>query len=233
MSLDYSIASIMSRLVEWGALPKYQLERRVDIFLTPFLERFIGRRLNGRATLVAPEFPLPRSLKDAIRTDAVVASDSRTINVDYLFSLQRPDPHLSAWVLLELKTDPGSSKDEQDVAYRTARSIGMHKLRGFLDQVRKDSKKHRAKYDRLLSRIYRRGFACDRIELAYLTPHNLAADLADPADNPTHSFSLRELAEQPRSWVAPEHRELWPHVRDLLLAVDAAHGVRSARKVAP
>lgn len=58
------MASIIARLVDWSRFPKYQLERRIDIFLTPFLDSFISGELRSPAVLVAPEFPLLSDLRD-------------------------------------------------------------------------------------------------------------------------------------------------------------------------
>src|SRR5512133_2282554 len=99
MSLDSSIANLMARLSDWRGFPKYSLERRVDIFLTPFLESFIGWKLNAHATLVAPEFPLLASLKDLTPPEHGTKQwTAHTVNVDYLMHLRRHGRRKDAWL---------------------------------------------------------------------------------------------------------------------------------------
>jgi hypothetical protein len=231
MSLDYSIATIMGRLANWSGFPKYQLERRIDIFITPFLERYFSRKLGGDALLVAPEFPLPRRLAEEVPVGKEDA-DALTVNVDYLLHVARAAGAPSAWVFLELKTDAGSFKPRQDRAYRRARDeVGMVSLRAELTDVRDASKKHHAKYDRLIRHLERLGFDDDRIEVAYLAPEPSGGfPDRESEENFTRYFSLADFAAQPTGRVVHEHRELWAYVRDILRTLDPGpRGRRSTR----
>lgn len=42
MPLDASVTESLSRIEEWRGFPKYALERRLDIFLTPYLTSYVG-----------------------------------------------------------------------------------------------------------------------------------------------------------------------------------------------
>jgi len=237
MSLESSIASLMNRLADWGGFPKYSLERRVDIFLTPFLESFIGSKLNGVATLVAPEFPLLANLKEA--DPPTPDSDewtAHTVNVDYLMYLRRNGGREDAWLFVELKTDAHSCRDKQDVTYWNAIDLPMARLRADIDLVAENTKqRHEAKYLRLKAAFDGVADATNRIELAYLGPRKKSqpkppfiesAPPEDPRRDRVHFLSLTELANQPDEIVPPEHRELWAHVRKLLRDIDPESRVR-------
>ncbi len=102
MSQQSSLEVLFARLREWSRFPKYSLERRIDIFLTPFLAPFLSARMEAPVTLVAPEFPIK------------LESSNQSVNVDYLL---RRDGRAPAWIFLELKTDARSLRDEQLAHY--------------------------------------------------------------------------------------------------------------------
>ena len=234
MSLSYSIASIMRRLEDWALLPKYQLERRVDIFLTPFLEALVGQGLGARATLVVPEFPLrtihrPASAKEEDSGAGDPEDDGKdtahTVNVDYLLWVE-PEGQPPYWVFLELKTDTGSFKPDQALLYAAARSLGMRRLRVDLDFVRERSKRQAPKYDRLIGRLDGFDREADRIVLLYLGPsglETLAKEWTCASDQrPDGYLTLSGFADLPDDRIPSEHVELWPFVRDLLRTLDAS-----------
>ena len=99
--------TMLSHMDQWRHLPKYQLERRADIFfamwLPQVLERFTGKEIDRR---VIPEFPLKKALVDD------KAMGLETLNIDHLvFSSDMK----MAW-MVELKTDMNSRDDQQDIA---------------------------------------------------------------------------------------------------------------------
>lgn len=230
MSLDYSIAHIVNRLADWSGFPKYSLERRVDIFVTPFLEGFAGRQFGGSARLVAPEFPLAADLRTQDLRPGEVSPTARTVNVDYLLHVARPTPEKSVWVFLEFKTDPYSFDSEQLQLYRRARARSMAVLVKDLARVEEaTAARHKRKYSKLISAVAAAGSSEDPIELAYLSPAPKGGFPPDAAsDAPVHYFTLASFAEQNPEEIQREHRDLWPYVRDLLRATEAASGVRDS-----
>lgn len=62
--LKRSLDLLVNRMVAFSRFPKYSLERRVDIFLAPFLEAYVTTRLGRPARLVAPEFPVLADLSE-------------------------------------------------------------------------------------------------------------------------------------------------------------------------
>lgn len=218
MSLEYSIASIVTRLTDWSGFPKYQLERRVDIFLTPFLESFVSNELKRPALLVAPEFPLLAGLRDDGPGASRQKLSGRTVNADYLFHVPGSAP---GWLLLELKTDAASFDAEQAALYGIAKQRGMPALVEDLGLVLElTEKRHKQKYEKLRSAIVSlAGGAEEPILVAYLAPPALRAQAEKAAVD--HFFSLDAFAEQDFGKIPPEHRDLWPYVRDLLRAIRA------------
>ncbi len=241
MSLSYSIANIMRRLEDWALLPKYQLERRVDIFLTPFLEALVSSELGGRATLVVPEFPLrtlyrPGAVKTRWQGSADAEDDeddtAHTVNVDYLLWVER-EGQAPTWVFLELKTDASSFKEGQALLYTTARDHGMARLRDDIDFVRKHSKQQAHKYAELVKRLKEFDRKVDKISVLYLGPSDLEERAkkwkCGPEKRPDGYLTLSGFAKLPPDRIPPEHAELWPFVRDLLRKLDESTAQRAAR----
>lgn len=231
MSLEYSIASLMSRLADWSGFPKYQLERRVDIFLTPFLESFLSWALKGHAQLVVPEFPIPSVLRQRELRLGEEPPNALTANADFLFHLTREGAPQSVWLFLELKTDPLSFKDDQLLLYRRACGRTMATLIADIERVEgATTTRHEQKYAKVLGAVRSVARPGDPVELAYLTPTSTGrAESPADSERPDHFLTLGQFATLPDALVPKEHRELWPHVRDLLLQVE---GMRTARRPA-
>ncbi len=196
MPQQSSLEVLFARLREWSRFRKYSLERRIDIFLTPFLAPFLSARMEAPVTLVAPEFPIK------------LESSNQSVNVDDLLRREGRSP---AWLFLELKTDARSLRDEQLAHYLRARANGMARVLADLDPIRKATLPvHRPKYDELRKAVDESGPAMDQIEIVYLSPES-------PAAEGVVWFSLKDFA----SWDAPDHRDLWSEVAGLLRALGA------------
>jgi hypothetical protein len=196
MSLADSLVDLVSRLDEWRQYPKYALERRLDIFLTPFLAPYLSQRMEAPVELVAPEFPLKRP------------DNAQSTNVDYL--LHRRGERDPRWVFLELKTDEHSLSPEQLAIYLEA---SRRRFSEVVDEVERGiapRSKHRAKYERLLERVRAGGVERlgDGIEIAYLSPKRPTSDLAAPV----RWFPFKDFA----TWKPTTHVELWEHLRPVI-----------------
>jgi hypothetical protein len=178
MNIERSVAEIGQRLGEWGRFPKYALERRVDIFLTPFLEEFFSRSPEPAQTikLVAPEFPILSRIRELAavtgrtRQELLTSMHARTINVDYLLYRAGPPP---AWVFVELKTEDRSFSGEQFRRYRAAQEVGMDELVGHIELrlLGRPGSDFHEKYQLLLSTIRSvKAAPRARIEIVYLAP---------------------------------------------------------------
>jgi hypothetical protein len=184
MAPDLTFKEIFARLEDWSRFPKYQLERRIDIFLTFFLVPFFQREaqllrgasgVKAEVELVAPEFPLLSQIRDLLAARSGTRGpadlsrvDARTVNADYLLYRRSPHP---AWLLVELKTDAGSFEKDQLQRYEAARDFGVAELCRHLTEkvlVKTDDKK---KYRHLLDRLSAFPTALDEpVEIVYLAP---------------------------------------------------------------
>ena len=84
LGLTSSVSFMIDRLIANKRYPKYQFERASEIFLAPFIEEWLGTKLEKDLELVAMEFPLKKPL------------GNQSTNADYL--LYSPRPH---WWLVE------------------------------------------------------------------------------------------------------------------------------------
>ncbi len=113
--MENKIEKIFSNLDIWRKLPKYQLERRLDIFFTIYLkeivEVFYKEILNEKdiklSEVIIPEFPLKKD--DVANEDKTLTRVFSSTNVDYVMFCE----HKSKCIFIELKTDIDSVDDEQ------------------------------------------------------------------------------------------------------------------------
>ncbi len=123
------LSAYFDRLDAWRHLPAYALERRSDALFGLYLpEVLVAEALVSPAPtplpVVIPEFPVSKMLLGRH------AASRASINVDFL-AISVPDRRA---YLVELKTDVGSLRDEQDEAMGIAHSLGLEALvRGVLD----------------------------------------------------------------------------------------------------
>ncbi len=176
--LERSLFQLVDRLLEHSTFPKYSLERRVDVFLLPFLEAMLRAKFDPGARLVAPEFPVLADLREAGPYATLPTSDDeesrspklsrRTVNVDYLFHLPGPP---ARWLFVELKTDVRSFDSDQADLYAIARLRGMSRLRTDLEFVCRNTRQRR-KYETLLDAMPRTSDG-EPLKIAYLAPREL------------------------------------------------------------
>jgi hypothetical protein len=222
--LKTALDALMRRLVFFSQFPKYSLERRIDIFLVPFVEALVKGTLDRGAKLVAPEFPILRDLhlraagsENALVAQAAAKPSRRTVNLDYLFHLPGPE-----WLFVELKTDVRSFDTKQAERYAEARRQGMRRLRADLDLVRTGTRQPK-KYKHLLRALRELG-TDGPVKIAYLAPKKLLQNRAyqrhqeQPERAIDHFFALEDLGAHAANAKAP-FPVLWPVVDGLLVRV--------------
>ena len=115
------ISMIFDRLDEWRHFPKYQLERRADIYFSFYIPEVLGRRYNTTAhPVIIPEFPFRKGLFPS------VYEGNDSTNVDYMAVSEAKDVAF----FIELKTDMRSRRDEQDLYLTKAAAIGLRRFIG-------------------------------------------------------------------------------------------------------
>lgn len=167
---------LFTELARNKGLPKYQFERRVDIFLTMFLREILFKHFGWQVELVAPEFPPKRD-------------NNQSANVDHLLFRRAEHPEDERWLFFELKTDDLSVRGLQIEIYNRAINKGMPVLRQELRSIQ-GATTFGKKYDLLDQRLA--AFPLERpIELVYLAPTRV--DLPLPV-NAGHSIAFADLA---------------------------------------
>jgi hypothetical protein len=135
------IRAIFDNLNRSRHLPSYQLERRLDIFLTPYLHRIIEAHVGTPLDpVIIPEMPLKQ------------AGTNLTDKADYvLFSADRQTAYL-----VELKTDCASIREEQ-LSYleRCCQAPWRQALEGLKAVVK--ASQQRRKYIHLIHLLQRAG----------------------------------------------------------------------------
>lgn len=108
-----ALEQLFRTLDVWRHLPKYQLERRTDIFFTPYLPTLLAARFGKPiCTVVVPEFPLKQAVHNSSN------------NVDYALFAQ---DHSEVF-FVELKTDMSSRNDEQDAYLAEAQRVRFRQI---------------------------------------------------------------------------------------------------------
>jgi len=190
------LTEVFDVLVSNKQLPKYQFERRVDIFVNVFLADVLSALFGGTYQLVVPEFPLKKD------------DNHQSTNVDYLLFCTTPDGH-HKWIFLELKTASGSIGQEQLSIYRRSVERGMPALMSDIPLLRERTKA-RAEYDELSRRLS--GFPHDRpIEIIYLAPVAMNEAELGPGGRSVTFDQLRTLE-------VARHPEVWRMFRDSVIA---------------
>jgi len=137
---------VFTYLDKYMALPKYQLERRADIFFALYLEKVLSTILKDECKIVLPEFPLrclkskeKKSWKEITKIDELIpiAGDSST-NIDYLIAGKK------CLYFIELKTEKNSFDPKQYWSYQfysDRKNASWRSLMSFLLKLSEASKK--------------------------------------------------------------------------------------------
>lgn len=141
--MKYEIKKLLLALKE---LPKYQFERRIDIFILEQLEDVLSKILKEEVHFLYPEFPLRslsginnmkflKTIEKGINNLKPVGTMHNT-NVDYLLASEK------FFYFVELKTDVESFKKDSQLIYYSYYSRKEFKdLYDFFKQLKKTQKK--------------------------------------------------------------------------------------------
>ena len=182
MNHEEAIEMMLKNLDDWRNLPKYQMERRVDLFFGLVIRQIVaghlGYDLERIHPLVIPEFPF--------RYNENGTDTNHTVNFDYvLFS-----GDLTTMYIVELKTDPDSYRDEQEKYLIEAAKAGFTEIIDGIDKVMDATATNkRGKYNYLRGLLAREGLVSEEgplaalkqptIELLYLGPLPRKRDTAE------------------------------------------------------
>jgi len=132
------LQNIFERLSDWKRLPNYQLERRLDIFISMYVKELLEEKLWPLSDVIIPEFPISR------KTLGETSGINQTVKVDYvLFPMDFKNPI----IFLELKTDNGSVRDGQINYLLKAKNAGIEIiLNDWIEVYNKSTSKKKYKY---------------------------------------------------------------------------------------
>jgi hypothetical protein len=132
------IDDLFDRMDAWRRLPSYQLERRADLFFSLYLAEAIEARYGFPVnSQILPEFP--------VRIGAIQpgSGSNQSVKIDYLVLSRGGDTA----VLVELKTEGRSRRDEQDRYLQAAQAAGLPALvEGVVDIFRATNAKRKYFY---------------------------------------------------------------------------------------
>lgn len=129
----------------WRHFPSYQLERRADIFFSIYLADILFCKFGLQVESIIPEFP--------IRVGTICSSsNNKSFKADYFVKTKNS----SRLILVELKTDDGSVREEQLEYLKRAKEVGLEKLlEGIREIYRATNSKD--KYQYLLNNLHKMG----------------------------------------------------------------------------
>lgn len=135
--------AIFERLDEWKQFPNYQLERRLDIFISLFIKELLESKLWPLQEIIIPEFPIAR------KTIGETDGPYKTVKVDYVLF---PKDYKNPIVFLELKTDDGSVRESQISYLRKSKEATIEAILKDLEIVYKKSNS-KPKYEYLFNKL--------------------------------------------------------------------------------
>ena len=160
-----TIDHVFNLLDNWRHLPKYQLERRADIYFAIFLADALKSHFSTEFNSeVIPEFPLRHG---TLGTEVGNKHPNLSVNVDYVaFTTDNPGVYF-----VELKTDLNSRRTSQDDYLKRAKHLEFSKLVHGIHSIREKTEQTN-KYDHLLASLSKLGVENlrNQPEIVYLQP---------------------------------------------------------------
>jgi hypothetical protein len=213
------LQKVFENLTKWRAQPGYQLERRVDALLSPYLESFLETLFgNGsKVDLVISELPVPKAILPGKAFRKNGKEERGNVLADFLLFRHGPNP---AWVLLEFKTDMGSRTDEEDQSYRALIGKTMPEILAALRKAKKGSR-FEADYRRLAWAVRSDLHPKAPVEVHFLQPTRGPKDFG-------HTHTISEFIQSK----VGQGDELWDLLVKLLRGVvrsDKGRGVKGKK----
>ncbi len=150
-NVNDSLSTIFTNMERWRHLPSYQLERRFDIFLTPFLRDVLSKELGLSHRLhevFVPEMPLLRGgLYSRTGVERKLSN-----KVDFVF-FEESGPQV---YFVEVKTDASSARQAQNDYLKLAAAGGFESVLLNLEKILARTKSCH-KYYHLLHLLQRAG----------------------------------------------------------------------------
>lgn len=175
MKTEKQIDKVFDLLDDWRNLPAYQLERRADIFFAIYLPDILKDKFGVDIEYIIPEFPVRIG---TIYPDIDLKNPNLSFKIDYVAvsNLKK------AVYLVELKTDVGSRRDNQDKYLERSKNKNITSLVDGVLQINKATSSKR-KYGYLIDLLSKIGWVDNstyqnisqdyNIEIVYIQPMNM------------------------------------------------------------
>lgn len=137
MNHTEAVEQMLKNLDDWRHLPKYQLERRADLFFGLFIRKIMEERFGKMHDLVLPEFPYNHN-----------EANKTTVNFDYLLFSK----DLSEVYVVELKTEPDSAGKDNNSYLEAVLKTNFKSIVEGLNGVIKNTQK-KQKYTYLIDKL--------------------------------------------------------------------------------
>lgn len=174
MNSEAQINKLFDLLDDWRILPAYQLERRADIFFAIYLPDILKDNFGVDIEFIIPEFP--------VRVGTVAPNTKSNPNLSFKIDYVAVSNSKKTVYLVELKTDVGSRRDNQDWYLERSKTINIKALVDgvlLITKVTSSKKKYRYLLD-LLSKVgwvdnstYQNISHDYTIEIVYIQPTDL------------------------------------------------------------
>jgi len=155
MNHTEAVEQMLQNLDTWRHLPKYQLERRADMFFGLFVRQIVSEYSGDPIhPIIIPEFPFKHK-----------KTTNHTVNFDYVLFSEKG----TCVYILELKTDANSVDHDQLENLKDASQVQFAELLEGIRDVQKNTKQDK-KYACLFDLLEKVKIESPKIELLYLSP---------------------------------------------------------------
>ena len=194
MKTKERIDQLFYNLRIWKQLPKYQAERRLDVFFGLYMEDILKECRSNLfeeedQLILVPEFPLQKN-----------KSNNECTNIDYLvFNITKKCVHA-----IELKTDTHSVNDDQIDYYRRFKhETSLDDLYTFATNPRKGRTKK--KYDFLANIINKDLKKCQtKGDVIYILPENEFPNSFKIQENGFDTITFADIANKMEKYAADD-----------------------------
>ncbi|MEA1977100.1 MAG: hypothetical protein U9N80_04290 [Chloroflexota bacterium] len=192
-----NITTIFDLLDNWRHFPSYQLERRADIFFAVFLPDVIKKTFNSEVKTIIPEFP--------IRVGTIYPD--KPINKSYKADYFVLTEGTNQCILVELKTDDTSRREEQDDYLTAAQEVKLHALIDGVISIY-EATEYKQKYRSLINELISSGLLKeDGSDLVNCASDETEITILYIQPNPSENDDKKSISFAVYSEIVAEHED--------------------------
>jgi len=182
MDSHQAMGKIFNNLTMWRNLPKYQLERRADMFFGLYVKDIVEYHFRSDkiklSDVVIPEFPIGKNIIEKLKREKnphlpEYGPTLQSVNVDYVLFGK------NIVYFIELKTDMGSRDEIQDEYLEYVDGENINQFLDHIKEVKNKGNKYREKYQFLWEQLKLAGLVLEEshypssdttIKVVYIQP---------------------------------------------------------------